>query len=102
MNDTQRHALEAYSRGDMSAIELRRRLGGASYGDVLRLLSEAELPLPRARGRTRRTDQPRPRLEVPEACPMSRGRILGYDSGVRAPTPRKSVPEIAGNPLPPP
>jgi hypothetical protein len=43
-----RAALEAYSRGDMAAVELRRRLGGASYGDVLRLLSEAELPLPRA------------------------------------------------------
>jgi hypothetical protein len=32
----------------MTALELRRRLGGASYGDVLRLLGEAELPLPRA------------------------------------------------------
>ena len=41
-------ALEAYSRGDMAAVELRRHLGGASYGDLLRLLSEAELPLPRA------------------------------------------------------
>jgi len=41
-------ALEAYSRGAMSALELRRRLGGATYGDVLRLLSEAALPLPRA------------------------------------------------------
>ena len=41
-------ALAAYSRGEMTALELRRRLGGATYGDVLRLLSEAELPLPRA------------------------------------------------------
>lgn len=41
-------ALEAYSRGEMTALELRRRLGGATYGDVLRLLSEQELPLPRA------------------------------------------------------
>jgi hypothetical protein len=40
--------LEAYSRGEMTALELRRRLNGASYGDVLRLLSEADLPLPRA------------------------------------------------------
>jgi len=48
MDEKQRHALEAFSRGQMTAIELRRRLGGASYGEVLRLLSEEELPLPRA------------------------------------------------------
>jgi hypothetical protein len=40
--------LKLYSDGEMSALELRRRLGEASYGDVLRLLSDAELPLPRA------------------------------------------------------
>ncbi len=45
---TEKQALEAYSRGDMTAIELRRRLDGATYGDVLYLLSEAGLPLPRA------------------------------------------------------
>ena len=44
----QKKALEAYSRGDMQAIELRRRLDGATYGEVLLLLSEADLPLPRA------------------------------------------------------
>jgi hypothetical protein len=43
-----RTALEAYSRGEMTAIDLRRRLGGITYGEVLRLLSEADLPLPRA------------------------------------------------------
>ena len=48
MNEPDRQALEAYSRGDMTAIELRRRLGDATYGDVLALLSDAELPLPRA------------------------------------------------------
>lgn len=48
MDATTISALEAYSRGEMSALELRRRLGGASYGDVLQLLSEAALPLPRA------------------------------------------------------
>ena len=48
MNEKEKQALEAYSRGDMTAIELRRRLGGVSYGDVLRLLSEEGLPLPRA------------------------------------------------------
>ena len=40
--------LEAFSRGDMGAIELRRRLGGATYGEVLRLLGEEGLPLPNA------------------------------------------------------
>lgn len=48
MNDDNKLALQAFSRGEMTALELRRRLGGASYGDVLSLLSEAELPLPRA------------------------------------------------------
>ncbi|HUZ67464.1 MAG TPA: hypothetical protein VMU56_07345 [Beijerinckiaceae bacterium] len=44
----EKQALEAYSRGEMTALELRRRLGGATYGEVLRLLSEEGLPLPRA------------------------------------------------------
>ncbi|HLY58706.1 MAG TPA: hypothetical protein VKS60_24295 [Stellaceae bacterium] len=48
MTTSERQALEAYSRGDLTALELRRRLHGASYGDVLRLLSEEDLPLPRA------------------------------------------------------
>ena len=48
MDAKNRQALEAYSRGDMTAIELRRRLDGASYGDILLLLSEQDLPLPRA------------------------------------------------------
>ncbi len=48
MDQTSKQSLTAYSRGDMTAIELRRRLGGATYGDVLRLLSEAGLPLPHA------------------------------------------------------
>jgi len=41
-------ALEAYSRGEMTAIELRHRLGGATYGEVLECLREEHLPLPRA------------------------------------------------------
>jgi hypothetical protein len=48
MNDQDRTALEAFSRGEMTAIELRRRLNGATYGDVLCLLSAEALPLPRA------------------------------------------------------
>jgi len=49
MTETQRHeALSAYSRGEMTAIELRRRLDGATYGEVLRLLSESNLTLPKA------------------------------------------------------
>lgn len=41
-------AIRAYSKGEMTAIELRRRLGGATYGEILLLLSERGLPLPRA------------------------------------------------------
>ena len=48
MDDRQKRALEAYSRGEMAALELRRRLGGVTYGEVLRLLGEAGLRLPRA------------------------------------------------------
>jgi hypothetical protein len=48
MKETDWQAVEAYSCGEMTALELRHRLGGASFGDVLRLLSEAALPLPRA------------------------------------------------------
>jgi hypothetical protein len=60
--DTQdRTALEAYSRGEMTAIDLRRRLGGISYGEVLRLLSEADLPLPRAPTEGREADIARAR-----------------------------------------
>ena len=48
MNETDRKALEAFSQGAMTAIELRRRLGSATFGEVLLLLSEEALPLPRA------------------------------------------------------
>ncbi len=48
MTDAETLALEAYSSGNMDAIELRRRLGDATYGEVLLALSEAGLPLPRA------------------------------------------------------
>ena len=48
MNETDRAALEAFSQGKMTAIALRRRLDGATFGEVLLLLGEAELPLPRA------------------------------------------------------
>jgi hypothetical protein len=45
----------------MTAIEARRRLDGATYGDVLRLLSELDLPLPRApiAGREEQIDRAR-------------------------------------------
>ena len=48
MDEKEEQALGAYSRGEMTALELRRRLQDASYGEVLRLLSEEGLPLPRA------------------------------------------------------
>ena len=40
--------LSAFSRGDMTAMELRRRLDGATYGEVLARLAEQGLTLPRA------------------------------------------------------
>ena len=38
--------LRRYSRGEMSAIDLRRRLDGATFGEVLMLLGEHDIPLP--------------------------------------------------------
>lgn len=46
LDQTNLTSLEAYSRCEMSAIELRKRFGGITYGDVLLLLSEHNLPLP--------------------------------------------------------
>jgi hypothetical protein len=48
MDAKDRQALLSFSQGEMSALELRRRLGGATYGEVLGLLSELNLPLPQA------------------------------------------------------
>lgn len=48
IGDCERASLIAYSRGELGALDLRRRLGDATYGDVLRLLSEENLALPRA------------------------------------------------------
>jgi hypothetical protein len=48
LGQSERAALQAYSQGGLAALDLRRRLSDASYGDVLRLLSEEHLPLPRA------------------------------------------------------
>jgi hypothetical protein len=48
LTQRQLEALRAYSLGEMTAIDLRRRLDGATYGEILRLLGEQDLPLPRA------------------------------------------------------
>ena len=72
MDEASRQALVACSKGAMTAIELRRRLGDASYGDVLRLLSEENLPLPRAPVERREADCARARARAwmfPKSCP---------------------------------
>ena len=49
MTDAQTTALlERYSKGELSATELRRVLGGITFGDVLVGLAQRDLPLPRA------------------------------------------------------
>ena len=48
MNEKEKEALQAFSHGEMTALALSRRLGGATYGEILSLLSEQDLPLPRA------------------------------------------------------
>jgi hypothetical protein len=57
LSEGERTALLArYGKGSVSASELRRALGGISYGDVLIELARRGLPLPRApqTGRERR------------------------------------------------
>lgn len=48
MNGDETQWLERFSRGEMTALELRRRLGDATFGEVLERLREADLPLPLA------------------------------------------------------
>ncbi len=40
--------LKRYSEAKISALELRRALGGITFGDVLIELANHDLPLPRA------------------------------------------------------
>jgi hypothetical protein len=40
--------LKRYSKAYISVIELRRALGGITFGDVLTELAKRDLPLPRA------------------------------------------------------
>ena len=40
--------LKRYSEARISAVELRRTLGGITFGDVLIELAKRDLPLPRA------------------------------------------------------
>jgi hypothetical protein len=49
MNEVERtDLLRRYSEGRISAIELRRAIGGITFGDVLIELAKRDLPLPRA------------------------------------------------------
>ena len=48
MDEMQKRALAAFSQGQMSALELRRRLGGKTYSEILGLFGEYDYPLPRA------------------------------------------------------
>jgi ABC-type polar amino acid transport system ATPase subunit len=59
--------LERYSRAEISAMELRRALGGITFGDVLIALAKHDLPLPRAlqAGREQRIAEARALLFPP-------------------------------------
>ena len=61
LTQRQLDALRGYSQGEVTAIDLRRRLDGATYGEVLRLLGAENLPLPRAplHGREEQLDRAR-------------------------------------------
>jgi hypothetical protein len=61
MTEEQLRALEAYSQGKMTLLEVRRRLGEATFGEVLELMRTLSLPLPRAPTAGRETDLARAR-----------------------------------------
>jgi hypothetical protein len=61
LTQRQLDALRGYSEGKISAIDLRRRLDGATYGEVLRLLGAENLPLPRASQHGRESELERAR-----------------------------------------
>jgi hypothetical protein len=46
LSPRQFEALRGYSQGTVSAFDLRRLLGNATYGEVLLLLGAENLPLP--------------------------------------------------------
>lgn len=43
-----RQVLESFSRRELTAIQARCLLDNASFGDILRMLGQEGLPLPRA------------------------------------------------------
>jgi len=62
MSETSEQTIVAdYARGHITALEAHRRLGNISYGDLLRLLADAGLPLPRTPIRGRETTLARAR-----------------------------------------
>jgi hypothetical protein len=68
MTDVEETALlERYSHAEISAMELRRALGGITFGDVLIELAKRNLPLPRASraGREQRIAEARALLFPP-------------------------------------
>ena len=70
MNETEKfRLLERYSRAQISAVEVRRALGGITFGDLLMELAKQDLPLPRAdqSGREQRIAEARALLFPPSA-----------------------------------
>ena len=49
MTDNERYELlSRYSRCELTGVEVRRALGGATYGELLRMIGDAGLSLPQA------------------------------------------------------
>jgi hypothetical protein len=61
--------LERYSQARISSVEVRRALGGITFGDLLVELAKRDLPLPRASraGREERIAKARALLFPPAA-----------------------------------
>jgi hypothetical protein len=72
--------LKRYSNAQISAVELRRTLGGVTFGDVLIELAQRGLPLPRApeTGRQQRIAEARSLLFPKDAWPRRASLFLSW------------------------
>ncbi|MXX87877.1 MAG: hypothetical protein F4213_09505 [Boseongicola sp. SB0677_bin_26] len=68
---TTAQVLEAYSRGAIPPEEAIRRLGVTGFGDLMLVMADCEVPLPRGAGEEAETER-----ELREALPILRANLV--------------------------
>ncbi len=68
---TTAEVLDAYSKGVIAPEEAVRRIGGMGFGDLMRAMSDCQVPLPRGAGEEAETER-----EVREALPFLRANLI--------------------------